>query len=135
MGRKGGARAWQQPSHPLGGSTHMGNRGTLAASAAILFSLPIAGSEGKKASTAKLRGMCVPGERNRLFSLNTRRDGWQKTIFWSHALPNSAGQKLRQQLRWCLLTVFHAQGGTWDQQRRKSHNCAAVWHLPPLPRH
>lgn len=69
-GRKGGARTWQRHPHPLGGSMHTGNRGTLEFSAAILFSLFIARSE------AKLEGGCVLGERNRLFSVSMRRDGW-----------------------------------------------------------
>lgn len=76
-----GARAWQQPPHPLGGSTHVENRGMLTASAAIPFSLPICRVWGKKTSPAKTRGMRMPGERYSLPSQSPKRDGWHRPIF------------------------------------------------------
>lgn len=102
---------------------HAGNRGMLESSAAILFSLPIVGSE------AQPKGGCVLGERKRLFSVSMRRDGWHKPIFLT-PFPSYALIQLDSSEGSSYVGAssqsFHAQGVTWDQQRRKSHNCAAV---------
>lgn len=60
---------------------HAGNRGTLEASAAILFSLLIARSE------AKLKGDWVLGERKRLVSVSMSRDGWHNPLFNTFSIP------------------------------------------------
>lgn len=82
-------RAQQQPPHPLGGSTCLGNGRAFAGPAVIPVSFPIAKSEKK----AELRGMCMLGRREMLFSLSMRRDGWHNPFFFflvsspPHSIP------------------------------------------------
>lgn len=97
MGRKEGGRAWQQPLHPLGGSTHAGNRGTLAASAASPFSLPIEGSEKQKSLPGRTEREVCAGRGEEII-LPKHEEGWvAQTHFLTasppHTLSNSAGQK------------------------------------------
>lgn len=71
-------RAQQQPPHPLGGSTCLGNGRAFAGPAVIPVSFPIAKSKKK----AELRGMSMLGRREMLFSLSMRRDGWHNPFFF-----------------------------------------------------
>lgn len=82
-GPGGGPRILWEAAHTRG-------TGTLAASAVIPFCFPIGGSEKKKASPAKPRGMCVPGKRKRLISLSTRRDGGTNPFFHTFSIPHPA---------------------------------------------
>lgn len=114
-------RAQQQPPHPLGGSTCLGNGRAFAGPAVIPVSFPIAKSEKK----AELRGMSMLGRREMLFSLSMRRDGWHNPFFFFFFcyLPHPTASRAtctKQELGIQTPSMSPAQCSTWSGALRKS---------------